>query len=349
VSHEIFNETMATYNRKPAWHGLGTVFTEPVSASEALRNIGADFQFTLEPLVAAVKNDEGKRTPLRIKDKVAIVRGPVLDKPAEVVGIASPTYEIIQNEEIASAMDNLTAVWPLETMGVLKRGETLFITLKVGTREFGSSTIEQYFLFTDTKTGKESAKFLFTPLRVECQNMLTAALSSATVSGTVVHRPGATREFTFRTDLMGKLLKAESTVMESFEAMTKAVLTVEQRDLIFQSYWPTPKTRAHMDLLQSISEDDSSLKPLRDMGMSAAEEFERLVNRSIVVHSELNKLYQKFNEEFSDHANTAWAAYNVCVEHADWNNATESTPYAALFGDRARRKRNAFSATAKVI
>lgn len=347
--HEIFGNKMAAYAREPAWHGLGTVFQEPTSATDALKAIGADFKFTLEPLVAAVKNEEGKRVALRIPDKRAIVRGPALDKPAEAVGIASPDYEIIQNEQIAAAMDNLTDIWPLETMGVLKRGETLFITLKVGTKALGSSTLEQYFLFTDTKTGKDSAKFLFTPLRVECQNMLSAALSMASVSGTVIHRKGAAEEFAFRTDLMGKLLKTESQVMESFEAMTKAVLTVEQKDLVFSSYWPAPKGRARMDLVDAIAEDDVSLAPLRSLGLTAAEEFERLVNRSRSVGEELNQMYEKFNTEYPDHANTAWAAYNVCVEHADWARGTDNTPYSALFGDRARRKRNAFVAAAQLV
>jgi len=345
MSHELFGE-IAGYTRTAAWHGLGTVFQDAPKAVDAVRQIGMDFSYTLEPLVAAVKGPDGKRIALSIPDKRAIVREAVNEGPAEVMGVVGPNYEIIQNLQFAEALDNLTDNWPLETVGVLKRGRTVFFTLKVGGKQLGSSTIEKYFLVTDSKTGKESARFMYTPIRIECQNCLTAALSTSAVQGTLTHRAGVGDEFRFRTSLMAKLLKIENEVDEQFEAMTKAVLTIEQRDLIFSAYWPMPKRTGRMEFLDLISEDEEGdLKTLRNMGTSAAEEFERLTNRSYSVNNELNKLFGVFNEQYSDHANTAWAAWNVCVEHADFANATEMTGFAALFGDRVKRKRRAFDAT----
>jgi hypothetical protein len=347
MSHEIFGQ-MAGYARRPAWHGLGQTFDTAITASDAVKAIGADFNYSLEPLVAAIKNpNTGARTAFKIKDKMAIVREAVNDDPMpEVMGIVSPDYEIIQNMQFAAALDNLTHTWPVETLGVLKGGRTVFFTLKVGGKQLGSSTIEKYFLVTDSKTGKESAKFLYTPIRVECQNCLTAALKSSAVQGTLVHNAGVGQEFSFRTSLMSKLLEIEQEVDQQFEAMTKALLTIEQRDLVFKAYWPMPKKNGRAEFLDLIDEDeqDSDLKALRGMGMSAAEEFERLTNRSAVVQSELNELYLKFNDEYPDHANTLWAAWNVAVEHADFMNTTDNTGYAALFGDRVKRKRRAFDA-----
>lgn len=343
MSHEVFGN-MAGYTRKPAWHGLGTVFENAPTAVEAVRAIGADFPYTLEPLVAAVKAPDGARRALQIPGKKAIVRGPAADDlQPEVMGIVSDQYEIVQNIQFAEALDNLTDHWPLETVGVLKGGRTLFLTLKVGTKALGSSTIDKYFLVTDSKTGKESCRFLYTPIRIECQNCLTAALNTSAVQGTITHRAGVAEEFRFRTSLMSKLIKAETEVDAQFEAMTKALLSIAQRDLIFQSYWPMPKKNGRMEFMDLISEDDDSeLKHLRTMGLDATEEFERLMTRSAVVQKELVSLHEKFNEEYPDHANTIWSAWNVAVEHADFNNATDNTGFAALFGDRVKRKRRAF-------
>lgn len=343
MSHEVFGN-IAGYTRKPAWHGLGTVFEEAPTAVEAVRAIGADFPYTLEPLVAAVKTPAGARRALQIPGKMAIVRGPAADDiNPEVMGIVSDQYEIVQNIQFAEALDNLTDHWPLETIGVLKGGRTLFMTLKVGTKQLGSSTIEKYFLVTDSKTGKESARFLYTPIRIECQNCLTAALNTSAVQGTLAHRAGVADEFRFRTSLMGKLIQAETEVDAQFEAMTKAMLTVKQRDLIFQAYWPMPKKTGRMEFVDMIAEDeDSELKHLRTMGLDATEEFERLMQRSAVVQKELIAMHDKFNTEFPDHANTVWSAWNVAVEHGDFNNQTDNTGFAALFGDRVKRKRRAF-------
>ena len=345
MSHEIFGN-MAMYNRQVAWHKLGTVFTEPITAVDAVRAMGADFQYTLEPLVAAIRNPEGKRVSFPIKDKVAIVRGPAGDDPMPaVMGIASPTYEAIQNVQFAEALDNLTPQWPLETVGVLKGGKTIFFTLKVGSKQLGSSNLEKYFLVTDSKTGKESTRFMYTNIRVECNNMLQAALRDSAVQGTLVHRQGVADEFRFRTSLLAKLTKTEQEIDDTFEAMTKAVLTVQQRDVVFKAFWPMPKVNGRMDFVNMIAEDDESeLRHLRGMGQTAADEFERLINRSNTVHTDLIKLHEKFCDEFPDHANTAWSAWNVAVEYSDFNNFTDSTPYASIFGDRSRRKQNAWTA-----
>lgn len=346
MSHEVFGN-MAGYTRTPAWHSLGTVFETAPKAVDAVRAIGADFLYTLEPLVAAVKAPDGARRALQIPGKKAIVRGPAGDDLSpEVMGIVSDQYEIVQNMQFAVALDNLTDHWPLETIGVLKGGRTLFLTLKVGSKQLGSSTIDKYFLVTDSKTGKESCRFLYTPIRVECQNCLTAALNTSAVQGTLTHRAGVAEEFAFRTSLMGKLIKAETEVDEQFEAMTKALLSITQRDLIFQSYWPMPKKTGRMEFTDLISEDEadgeSDMRHLRNMGIDATEEFERLMTRSAVVQKELVAMHDKFNEEYPDHANTVWSAWNVAVEHADFNNATDNTGFAALFGDRVKRKRRAF-------
>lgn len=337
MSHEVFGN-IAGYVRKPAWHTLGTVFEEAPTAVEAVKAIGADFKYTLEPLVAAIKGPDGKRIALQIPDKRAIVREEVNEGGPEVMGIVSPTYEIIQNMQFAEALDSLTPMWPVETLGVLKRGKTVFFTLKTGSKQLGSSNIEKYFLVTDSKTGKQSTRFLYTPVRVECNNMLQAALSTAAVQGTLVHRAGVAEEFQFRTSLLSKLINVEKEVDEAFEAMTKAVLTIEQRDLVIASYWPAPKKNARTEFVDLIDEDDAELRSLRNMGVSASEEFERLINRSAVVKTEVATLWEKFNDEYPDHANTAWAVYNAVAEHADHMRPSENSPYAALFGDRARRK-----------
>lgn len=348
MSHEVFGN-MAAYARTPAWHGLGRVFDEPLTATQAVEMIGADFNYTLQPVIAAIPDGNGKRIPLVIPGKRAIVRDRVNEGPEEVMGIVSDKYEIIQNTEFAAALDALTDQWPVETVGVLKRGKTIFFSLKAGETQLGSSTIAKYFLVTDNKTGTESARFMYTPIRVECQNCLTAALSSSAVQGTLVHRPGVTREFQFRTGLFAKLMRAQTEVDDAFEAMTKNVLSIAQRDLIFSAYWPQPRKNGRADFAQLVSENDTELRELRNMGLDATAEFERLFARRDVVMAELDVAYNTFNEQYPDHANTVWAAWNTVVEHADWSNTTDMSDYAALFGERAKRKRRAYQAAEDLL
>jgi phage/plasmid-like protein (TIGR03299 family) len=347
MSHEIFGNRAGSV-REPMWHGLGTVFEGAVTATQAIQTVGMDYKYTLEPVVAAVKGADGKRMALRIPNKSAIVREATNDAPAEVMGIASDRYEVIQNVQFAGALDNLTSMWPVETVGALKGGRVVFFTLNAGRSSIGGDEINKYFLVTDAKTGKESVRFLYTPIRVVCQNTLSAALSASSVQGTLIHRTGVAQEFEFRTGLMAKLMTTAKEIDEAFEAMTLTMLTVKQQDLIFQSYWQMPKKNARMQFAE-IDEDDEELRHLRNIGVSAGDEFERLVQRAAVVHKELSVGMHKFNEQHPEHANTLWGAYNVAIEHADWSNETEGSAYAALFGDRARRKHLVWKAATALL
>ncbi|KKL93629.1 hypothetical protein LCGC14_1872830, partial [marine sediment metagenome] len=118
----LFGERFLSY-REPAWHRLGLVLDEPITALKAFRKMGP-YEVKLIPLSAVGMTDV--EIPHR-----AIVRTGTNDDPNNrVFGIVSEDYVLIQPKEFCEIWDEHVAE-PIETIGALQQGETLFISTKL--------------------------------------------------------------------------------------------------------------------------------------------------------------------------------------------------------------------------
>jgi hypothetical protein len=335
--------------REPAWHQIGTVLPEPTTAVEGLKLVDGDFQIVKAPTFIEVQTLFGTQ---RLTDdgRYAIVREPTDDSMEyAVLGHCGEQYEIIQRADFAQALDKLTSRWPVETIGLLGKGETVFFTLDAGMIDVGGEEVHQYFLVFDRVDGKTSAKIAFTPVRVVCQNTLTVGLREATISAALDHRRNINRDFQFRIDLMDKMADAQRLTINTFELMAKSSITPEVADQIFAAAYPYPTRPAKMDLATAIEEDDELLSPLRLQGVRASDVFAYYCGRADTLRAGARELFGKFNDEQPQLGNTVWAAYNAVTELADWREGEETVPVSALFGARATEKRRAFNAAAAVI
>lgn len=344
MSANIFGERFLG-RREPAWHNIGTVFEEALSPREALMHAGADFRFILSPAVTQIETPLGTQL-IEAKGKSFIVREPVADDPEyRITGIASDNYGLIQNEEIAIALERLTDNWPVETVGVLGKGETLFIALDAGVGEVKGEKIHQYFLVSDTKDGGTSLKIAFTPVRVVCQNTLVTGLRQATVSAALTHNSNVGAAFDVRIDLVSKMQAAQKFTMNLFETMANIALSDDEFTQVLEQVYPYPKVPKKMRMLEGLEDGDiAMLGELYDEATKAQYAFEYYVNRANILRDGAHTLFSKLNDEFPNIAHTAWAGYNAVVESADFREGPDSLFGSALFGSRAVEKRRAFAA-----
>ena len=133
MAHNLFGSRFLG-RQEPAWHKLGEVFTDPISVSDAVLQAGLGYEVHLENLY--VGDDY---TP--IPSHKAIVRQPTDDDPQrQVFGLASNSYKIIQNTELGKILDPLAKTWPVETVGALGKGETMFLSLDAGEHTIKTET-----------------------------------------------------------------------------------------------------------------------------------------------------------------------------------------------------------------
>lgn len=171
--HGLFeNDQMFSVGVRP-WHGLGTVLTEAPSIKEGIKIAKLDWDVELQELTASCGTV--------LKDKRAVIRKDNND----CIGIVSPNYQILQNKEAFNwfepFIENNMAT--LETAGSLFNGRKVFILAKINSDDMvidekTNDRVEKYILLSNSHDGSQSLRVGYTPIRVVCNNTLSAAESS---------------------------------------------------------------------------------------------------------------------------------------------------------------------------
>jgi len=147
------------------------------------------------------------------------------------LGLVSKRYEIVQNKDAFLFFDPIIdrgeAIY--ETAGVLGKGERVFITAKLPEDILvAGEKVEQYLLITNGHDGKNAVRVGFTPIRVVCNNTLTAALSNLNNSYTICHFNNPLERIMEAHKVMGLASSYMNDVTRIFEDMANTRVKDEQ-------------------------------------------------------------------------------------------------------------------------
>jgi len=169
MSHLV--ETMFSAREVP-WHGLGTVVPNVLTAQEAIKAGGLDWDVELRPVYT--NNLKGNR--IRIPKAQAIVR----DSDEKVLGVVGNKYVPFQNRDAFQFFDNLvdSGEAKYETAGSLKGGKLVWLTAKLPNHVSlgGVDDVEIYILLWTSHDGTKAITVDVTPIRVVCANTLNLAV-----------------------------------------------------------------------------------------------------------------------------------------------------------------------------
>jgi phage/plasmid-like protein (TIGR03299 family) len=161
---------------KPAWHNLGTTFSEPVTTEQALNQGGLNFDVLKLPNIHYLPNG----TELISPDSFFTVRTDVNKVLGSKLG---KDYTVMQNIEALNIVDEIlqSGTATIETCGAIDNGKKVFICLKVNKDILvsGNDIVNQYVLIATSHDGSLSITAMQTNIRVVCNNTLTAALQNA--------------------------------------------------------------------------------------------------------------------------------------------------------------------------
>jgi phage/plasmid-like protein (TIGR03299 family) len=344
MSHELFGERFFG-RREPAWHGLGTVFTDNPSPIEAIGRADLDYNIIKAPLMVDL---DGVQTSF---GRVAIVREPTHDDSQyRVFGDAQENYTVLQNREIAEIVNPLADRWPLETIGALHNGATLFLTLDAGESEINGDPIHNYFMVADKRDGGTAFDIAFTPIRVVCQNTLEAGKAAAVASASLRHTESLREEVEWRVELLEQMQQVMEKVNAGFEMMANAVLTPEGINRVIEVSYPYPRKPKKVRLADELEPGElERVGGLLDAVRIAERDYETSCQRADERRNVVRELFGTFNDEQPSLANTSWAVYNAVVEFEDYRKTQgrEDPLVSALFGDRAKVKRWAYGEARK--
>jgi phage/plasmid-like protein (TIGR03299 family) len=280
--------------REPAWHGLGTVFTEEKTTSEMLAAAN------LNNWNVRLVDVEIPSTLTSDKSYQYVVRtNPTDNNQTDILGVVGERYHVLQNEDLFSFGDNILdggGRW--ETAGSIKGGRVVFGSLALQRETVldpsgVADKVKTYLLINTSHDGSIAIQASITPVRVVCANTLNLAL------GGKKKKNGIKQSFKIRhtQTANGKVQIARETLglanayMDEFDIMAKAMFEKEVNakqfnDIILAAY-PKPDK----DAKGSIKKWENKVDVIND-----------------IYTGEFNGMI----------AGNAWGAFNALTERLDW-------------------------------
>jgi len=297
VAHDLETQngkTSFASFREPAWHGLGTVFTEEKTTAEMLSAANLNgWNVRLEDLETPthLTSDKAYQYVLRTN--------PTDNSQTDILGVVGERYHPMQNEDLFSFGDNILdggGRW--ETAGSIKGGRVVFGALALERETVldpngVADKVKTYLLINTSHDGSIAIQASITPVRVVCANTLNLALNTTKKKG------GVKQSFKIRhtQTAQGKIQVARETLglahkyMDSFDLMAKAMIEKEVSAQMFN------------DIILAAYP-----KPEKDSKGA----FKKWENKVDVI----NDIYTgEFNGMISGNA---WGAFNALTERLDW-------------------------------
>lgn len=343
MSDNIFGDRFIGF-RQPAWHDKarpGGIFTEPLySTIEAVRRCDADLPITKQPL--SYQGADGAW--YEIDRYAAVVRNETDDDPTQrLLAIVGKDYQLLGAKEVAEVCEPLARTCPVETVGVLGHGETMFITLRVGDVQIARDEVKLFHLITDTCDGTRGLTIAEVGIAVVCQNTLQAALGSATVKLSLGHRVGIRERLAMGVKLMERLKGGHNGMIAAWQQLAKYFISLDELGTIVKAAYPMPTPPA--SLPAELTPDDlgkQAYKALLAQFADNAMAYEQARAKAIVSRQAAKDIFNGAGRTYAD--GTAWTAYNAVVELEDFRKGISNNKLTGLLGSRAQVKQRAFDA-----
>lgn len=188
MAHMLESKNDMIYVGEVPWHGLGIELkTPPATIEDALIVAGMDWRvekrviFTPSRMLLDAKTPAEKaavpsdKRGIQIPDQFAMIRSSD-ERPLGVVGA---DYVPVQNEDAFGHLNGflLDGIASVETAGMLKGGSTVWMMLKLKMpfEVLPGDEVCSYLLATTSHDGSRVYQHRYTPIRVVCNNTLSAA------------------------------------------------------------------------------------------------------------------------------------------------------------------------------
>ena len=283
--------------REPAWHGLGTVFTEEKN--------------TAEMLAAANLNNwnvrlEDVNIPSHLvsdKEYQYVVRtNPTDNTQTDVLGVVGQRYHVLQNEDLFSFGDNILdggGRW--ETAGSIRGGRVVFGSLALERETVldpsgVADKVKTYLLINTSHDGSIAIQASITPVRVVCANTLNLALGSKRGKNAIKQsfKIRHTQTANGKVQIARETLGLANKYMDAFDIMAKTMIekeiTAQDFNNIILAAYPKPDK----DSKGSIKKWETKVDVIND-----------------IYTGEFNGMI----------AGTAWGAFNALTERLDWHRS----------------------------
>jgi len=324
MSDNVFGQRSFSLREIP-WHRLGEVSEVEKTAVEAF-----------EPMMYDVLIENLQTTMgIEIEDRV-ILRTPTADDPEyRNFGIVGKEYVLVDPSTACELWDRVVKR-PVETLGVLGLGATLFITTKLPEIDIFGDPIENYLILENPLTSGTSVEAMTSPQRVVCANTLSVAKQIAVEHYSIRHdRQVLLHMEDWLSGIYERAVDKVKVLREVFEIFAKTEVKGDQFQFVMEQVYPIP----HKPKWNAPA-------PVMEQRMLYWDENKAYIERARAGATSLF-MGNATGFDLKGFEGTAWGAYNSIAEWEDYRptnqNKLPSWAEARLFGDRAAVKEKAFS------
>jgi hypothetical protein len=352
MAHLLLGERFLERERETrAWHRLGTVVPTDaeMNAEEAFTLAGLTYQIVKAPLYAMVDG-----TMLRVDGKFANYRlehthnGHVAPL-ARISGDAmlSDGYTALDNMDIARALNPLSEVWPVETVGAIKDGAQIFATFYGGEFDIKGDQNKLYFLVTDSKDGLRAMQIHTTPVRVVCNNTLVMGIAASNFKVKIEHTKEAYNDLGFWAAVVPQIRDSAKNTQEALALLADTKATKPMVEAVINAAFPMPGRGSKAQVADLVP---LSVQPVhQDMIDREISDNEYHSNRILSIRAGAWELYDVFNQQNPNTAKTLYAAAQATNEMAIWRNGhADTVDESVVFGNRSQESARAFKTAYKI-
>ena len=338
MAHNIMSDSRFYAHRTPAWHGLGHVSTEPLDAIAAADRAG----------ISALKTFT---TPLWIRGHSGLVQakgfkalcgclpgdhqGGAITTNGETktvftYGVVSDQYEPIFHEKALTIWNDITGGAPVETVGLLGYGETLFVTTQLPSTAVANDKLHNYLMLMNPLDGLTSVRARTLTTRVVCANTLAMGLSEWTDHDfRATHYAGVADKLATWLECVWQ---AQSDTVRAIQEACNVLALIScspatLKDGVLSTVYPYPPKPEESKLLETWVDFCARMES----------------HRSTVAHLFLNSPTRS-----PATTGTLWGAYNAVVEYEDFAR-TRTTARSRFLGSGKNRKEAAFTACISLV
>lgn len=250
------------------------------------------------------------------------------------LGIVKERYTPVQNIDAFSFFDGAIgkdkAIW--QTAGYFGYGERVYVSAKLPKNIYvNGDPVENYLVFVTSHDGSLGVKILFTPIRLVCSNVLSAAIAESSDYVSFRHTKSVHSNLDIASEILGICEKKIEFLDDKFSFMRKIAMSDTNTQNIFANVVLTN------DELSRIKETGHTIgqiitrdwRAIQDAGISM---------KKVNILSEMNNYYFDGVGQ-REILGTGWAAYNAVTGY--YSNVDSSTGNkrmdSLLFGDKSRK------------
>lgn len=284
-------ETSFVSARQSAWHKLGTVTDDCLTAEEALEKAHLANWNVRKELVQTASGLLLPNTYALIRDNPYTGEVDALTMNGRTVG---NQYVPIQNEASCDLLNALVDEGGahFETAGSINDGRNVFVTMKLPeTMKIGGvDEVETYIASVNNHDGTAAQKLITTPTRIVCANTQAAALKNAHSTFSIRHTVNGPKAIQEAREALGLTFKYIDDFQAEAEKMIQETMTEAQFMEIVDQLVGKP------DLTKPEARTTKSLLKVRE-----------------------DMLWSFLDSDTNDNIRgTRWAGYQAVTEFADW-------------------------------